>query len=123
MQTISLKIPEDLLEDVEELSDQEFDSRSETLRHLIREGFRARELDQEIDSLEAELADLRSQLRARQDRERDVEELANFADQERELRRRRERLRLERESAGLLTRLRWYVRGRDLDLDADDQDS
>lgn len=109
-QNLSVTIPEEDMDHIEGMwgDDAEFDTRSGTVEHLLREGMRVSELEAEIERLKARNRELEQQLNAVREREDDVQELANFAEQ-------RKTIQERRAQAGIGTRLKWAVFGMDLD--------
>ena len=107
MQQIAVKIPDDTAEMLSEYSALHHDgNRSESVRELLAKGLR---YDEDTDVLETERDRLRRELRARNSRESDVEEIAEFAKRERAIQERRE----ERRNAPAWRRAKWWLLGRD----------
>ena len=97
MPRLTITLPDDLNDRLEELSgdDGPFDSKADAVRELTRRGDR-------LEEVEAERDNLRRQLAAVNAREDDVDALATYVEDELEYRR-----------AGLSTRLRWFLFGKD----------
>lgn len=108
MQSLSLRVPEELKEELEaEAEDRDLD-RSEYIRRVLQARHDADELRDELEAAEARADDLRRQLAARQDRERDVEQLAAYVEREKELQQRRQ----QRQDAPVWRRAKWWLFGR-----------
>lgn len=78
MDRITFSAPAELAEEIDARTgeDGEFDSQSEAVRELVRAGLEAEEMEQEIETLENRLDDLRRQMVARDDIEEKVDVLA-----------------------------------------------
>lgn len=100
MPRLTVTLDEDLIELIEEKSGDggEYESKSEAVRSLIRDGERAEELKRKAERLEREKRQILEQ-------REENKELAKFAEQERTLQ--EERLR-----ASALTRAKWWLFGR-----------
>lgn len=98
MESLTAKVPEDLLEEIEDYADDEHDgNRSEAVRDLLRRGLDADELEAERDRLERQYRQLIEQ--------RDEHEaLVEYVEQEKTLEERRRR-------AGLAKRAKWWLVG------------
>ena len=132
MKPITLRLPEPLLDELDTETDEN-DSRSEYIRSLLRERGEDSELVGElrdrVDDLERERADLLEEIdeletkAERLEREKRLiledreerQELVRFAESDRDLARRREQREREREQAGVVTRAKWWLVGRDVD--------
>lgn len=94
MERLTVRVPEDLLEEIEDLADQEDVSNSEAARTLLRQGVEAEDIRRENQRLQQQLGVLI------EDREERTQ-LVRYAETEREYR-----------EAGLSTRLKWWLFGR-----------
>ena len=117
MQQITLRLPEDVLEDVEAEAEDAGASRSEYLRDVVEsrnehgeDAKRLREdaerLREEADELRAHVERLRNEKRQILAQREENQELVKYVEQERTLQ--EERLR-----ASVFTRAKWWVLGRD----------
>jgi chromosome segregation ATPase len=68
-----------------------------------------------IDELQQRTRELESELMATNRRIDDTQELVEYVEEEREVVRERARREREREAAGILTRSKWWLFGRDVD--------
>ena len=118
MKRVSLRLPEQALEEVEQYESDHDVSRSQALRELVESALadeRGQDVDERLQSVRAELeekenkiTELRNQLQAVNSRERDVDELVEYVEEERQLQQRRE----ERRDAPAWTRAKWWLFGR-----------
>ena len=105
MRHISVKIDEELGEQVDEYADDEHQGvRSDAVRDLLRRGL-------DYDSMKAELDDARRQLRETNRRIDETNELVAWVDEQREIERRRLDREEMRDTAGVLTRAKWWLTG------------
>lgn len=115
MKSISLRLPEPLIDALDEEADEEGVARSEYIREALRARHEAdeirEELEQELDAKDAEVADLQRQLASANQRIDAANELVEYVEHERTLAERRERREERRATAGLLTRTKWYFFG------------
>ncbi|MFC4990591.1 CopG family ribbon-helix-helix protein [Saliphagus infecundisoli] len=103
MEQITVKVPGDTYESLEEYTESEHDgNRSEAIRELLARGLEYDDLENERDRLERQLA-------ATNQRVDQHQELVEYVQEERDLQQHRE----ERRDAPLWTRAKWYVFGRD----------
>jgi Arc/MetJ-type ribon-helix-helix transcriptional regulator len=101
MQQITVKLPDDTAELLEDVTEKEFGgNRSQAVRELLRRG-------SEYDDLAAENDRLRRQLQATNSRQEDVGELVEYVEEERAVQQRRE----ERRQANIVRRAWWYLAG------------
>lgn len=109
MDRITVTLPEEMIARIDEAAGDSgrYDSRSEAVRELIRQGERLDEVERERDRLQEKLA-------AANSRADDVGELVEYVEHERAIRE-RER---ERRRAPIWERAKWWVFG-----EPDDQDS
>lgn len=79
MPRLTITLSDELAEFIEEESsdNEDFDSKSEAVRHYLRRGQDADDLEAEVEVLENRLDDLRRQLYERDDVEEKVDVLAN----------------------------------------------
>ena len=101
MERLTIRVPEDLAKTIDERSAADDVSDSEAARQLLRRGT-------EYDDLKTENERLQRQLRATTARERDVDELVEYVEEERVMQQ-RER---ERRDAPVWRRAKWWVLGR-----------
>ena len=111
--TVSTKIKDTLLDEIDAVADEDHDgNRSEAFRELVRKGL-------EYDHLEAERDDLQRQLRERNRENDKVTEIVEYVEEEKEIQQRerstQEARELQRLEAGLLTKIRWRLVGRNQD--------
>lgn len=100
----TIRTDDELTEKIEEYIDESDRKQSEDLRNLIRNGLEHDEMQNRID-------ELRGQLRAANQKNTKIGELAEYHEEERSLQRvRNERERMRSES-GALTRLWWWATG------------
>jgi metal-responsive CopG/Arc/MetJ family transcriptional regulator len=98
MESLTAKVPEDLLEEIEDYADDEHDgNRSEAVRDLLGRGLDADELEAERDRLERQYRQLIEQ-------REEHEALVEYVEEERTLEERRRR-------AGLAKRAKWWLVG------------
>lgn len=98
MENLPAKVPEELLEDVEEFAETEHDgNRSEAVRDLLRRGLEYEEIQRDRDRLER-------QYRQLVERQEEHQELVEYVETERSLER-------QRRTASLATRARWWLWG------------
>jgi len=107
MPHLSLRVSDDLLDELDAEAEGEGVSRSDYIRNTLEKRDRVEELERENERL-------RRQLRATNSRERDVDEIVTYVEEERRLQQRRE----ERRDAPVWTRAKWWLFGRSTD-DAD----
>ena len=117
MQQITLRLPDDMLDDIEDEAEEHDTSRSEHIRDVLESrnehaGMRdetRREYEREIEELESELESLRNQQvtameRYNKRRDGDIEVLKEFVREEK-----------ERRDASYWQRWKWKYLGRDED--------
>lgn len=98
MENLPAKVPEELLERIEEYADDHHDgNRSEAVRELLRRGLEYDEIERDRDRLER-------QYRQLIERQEERQELVRYVEQERTLEEKRRR-------AGVVTRAKWWLRG------------
>ena len=107
MPHLSLRVSDDLLDELDAEAEGEGVSRSDYIRNTLEKRDRVEELERENERL-------RRQLRATNSRERDVDEIVTYVEEERRLQQRRE----ARRDAPVWTRAKWWLFGRSTD-DAD----
>jgi Arc/MetJ-type ribon-helix-helix transcriptional regulator len=102
MDRITVTLPTDMVDRIDDLAGDSgaYESRSEAVRTLIRQGERLEEVERERDRL-------REQLAARNARADDVGELVEYVEHERAIRREERR----RRSAPVWKRAKWWVLG------------
>ena len=104
MERLTIRVPEDLLEEIERITDADGVSQSEAARQLLRRGSEYERIHNERDRLERQL----SAVNARQG---DVDELVEYVESQRDLERRRAYREERRSQAGVLTRTKWWLTG------------
>lgn len=97
----TIRMPEDLLDELAEEADERGVSRAKYIRSLLRQRT-------EYDELQRENERLRNQLAATNSRQDDVDELVEYVEEERAIQQRRE----ERRDAPVWRRAKWWVLGR-----------
>jgi len=109
MHRLTVRLPDDMADRIAELSGDEgpYDSKSEAVRELIRQGERLEEVERERDRL-------RERLAARNAREDNVGEIVEYVERERALQEQQAR----RRQAPIWERAKWWVFG-----EPDDDDS
>jgi len=107
MKNVTVRLTEEYVETLDEEADDSDLSRAEYLRELIERGREAEATQQELEATQARVEDLRRQLQQANSRERDVDEIVTYVEEER-LDRQRER---ERRRAPIWRRWKWYVFG------------
>lgn len=115
MEAITIRLREETIESLDDEASEHDVSRSEYVREVLD---RRDEYDRLRDELERERAradDLQRQLAQANARDDDVTELVERVEEETSLLARERERERERESAGMVTRLKWWVFGRDLD--------
>lgn len=95
MESTTIRLPEDVLERVDEHAEDRDVSRSEYLRTLVRRGF-------EYDEVVAERDRLENQLRTLIDQREEHQELVEYVDEEKTWR-----------EASLKTRIQWWIWGKE----------
>ena len=100
----TIRMPEDLLDDLADEAEEEGISRADYIRSLLRQRT-------EYDELRRENERLRRQLQAVNSRQDDVDELVEYVEEEREIQQRRE----ERQSAPVWTRAKRWLFGYETD--------
>ena len=114
MKNVTVRLTEEYVETLDEEANDSDLSRAEYLRELIERGREAEATQQELEATQARVKDLRRQLQQANSRERDVDEIVTYVEEERRLQQRRE----ERRDAPVWTRAKWWLFGRSTD-DAD----
>lgn len=105
MEQITVKVPDDTNESLEEIAAEEYDgNRSDAIRALLEKGM-------EYDDLETERDRLQRQLAAVNSRQEDVAELVEFVEERRELTRYQERRQRQVDEANVLQRAKWWFTG------------
>jgi chromosome segregation ATPase len=94
-------------------------SDAEALRLAVDRSMQLEDARERVADLEARVDDLQRQLAAANQRIDAANELVEFARVEKHVVEQREQREREREAAGLLTRTRWWLFGRDYDGDND----
>lgn len=109
MHRLTVRLPDDMADRIAELSGDEgpYDSKSEAVRELIRQGERLAEVERERDRL-------RDQLAATNSRADDVGELVEYIERERALREQEQ----ERRQAPVWKRAAWWVFGEPAEADS-----
>jgi predicted transcriptional regulator len=106
MRQITLRLPDDVVDRLDEEADERGVSRSEHIRDLLDDARRVDDLEAEVEQERARADDLRRQLAEANRRDEDVAELVRARERERELEERRA-------EANLATRLKWWLTGMD----------
>lgn len=108
MKNVTIRAPEELVDEWDEEAGERGDNRSDYLRNMIALGrdYERLEADheQDIEQLEARLDDLRRQLREANRRNDEVGELVEYVEDQRSMER-------QYREAGLLTRAKWKLTG------------
>jgi len=104
MQSISARVSDETYEDLQALAEERGTSVSDVVRELIQKG-------QDHDDLEAEVDRLQRELAATNRRVDEHQELVAYVEDERQMQRRREDRERMKETAGVLTRAKWWVTG------------
>jgi metal-responsive CopG/Arc/MetJ family transcriptional regulator len=110
MQQITLRVDEDVLDEIEQEAEEAGVSRSEHIREVLRTRNEHDEIrteyEERIESLETELD--RAQRRTRQvlEQKEERDELIRYVEQERSLQE-------DRVRAGIVTRAKWFLVGRE----------
>lgn len=113
MERLTIRVPEELLEEIERIQDADDVSQSEAARQLLRRGSAYDEVKTERDRLERQYRQLIEQ------REEHTE-LVEYVEEERDLKRQRERQRDRRRTAPVWRRAKWWFLGEpDSDLEGD----
>ena len=102
MEPHTIRMPEDLLEELAEEAEERDISRAKYIRSLLRQRT-------EYEELRSENERLRRKLQATNSRQEDVGELVEYVEKERRLQQRRE----ERRDAPAWRRAKWWLLGRD----------
>lgn len=115
MENITLRVPEEFLADIDAAADEHDTSRSEYIRDTLRlrdeHDEQIEELENELERVKAERDDLRNQLQATNRKQREVGELAEYVEREREMQYRRGVREQQKEEASLHTRVWWVLSG------------
>lgn len=108
MQQITLRLPEDVLEDVEAEAEEAGRTRSEYLREVIRtrneHTEEAEQLREQVDELQTEVERLQNEKRTILEQREEKQELAQYVERERTI---NEQWR----QAGIITRTKWKLLG------------
>jgi flagellar biosynthesis chaperone FliJ len=114
---------EDIVESVQ--SEDGVESQAEAVRECITRDAalqqRVAALQQDLEDAEARQDALRRQLQAANSRDEDHQELVEYVQDERRLQRQREERERMKETAGVLTRAKWWVTGMPDPESADDK--
>jgi DNA repair exonuclease SbcCD ATPase subunit len=116
MEQITLRLPTDLLEELDEEADEAGVSRSEHVRDVLRTRADTNELRDRIEQKEDRIQQLEEQLARRSQLEEKIEALP---DRVRDLEGYQEKRQRMLDEASLATRLRWKVTGVPVDEDPD----
>jgi Arc/MetJ-type ribon-helix-helix transcriptional regulator len=108
MKNVTVRLPDEYVETLDDEADAFDLSRAEYLRDLIERGRESGETQDELEATQAIVDDLRQQLQAVNARDRDVDQLVGYVEEERAIHQ-RER---ERRDAAVWTRMKWWVLGR-----------
>lgn len=96
MEAITIKLPDDTIESLDERAEEEFDgNRSQTVREILDKGLRYDDLQTKNERLQRQLAAINS-------RQGDVTEIVEYVEEEKSYR-----------QAGLGTRMKWWLFGKD----------
>lgn len=115
MHQITVRVPDNVMAEIEAIQSEEGGSQSEATRILCQRGLDYEEMQTEMEELQTECERLQRELQATNRRVGEHQELVAWASQEKSLQERREQRELEREQAGVLTRTKWFFMGRDID--------
>ena len=110
MEQITVRIPEEMLEELEAEADEHGVSRSEYIRSLIASRHEDAEREAEIERLRAEVERLQNEKRLILEERDEKQELAAYVEEERSVEQ-------QWRQAGLGTRLKWRVFGMPEDPD------
>ena len=108
MKNVTVRLTDEYVETLDAEADDLDLSRAEYLRDLIEQGREVEEIQAELEATQAKVEDLRRQLQQANSRERDVDELVTYVEEER-LDRQRDR---KRRNAPVWRRAKWWVFGR-----------
>lgn len=108
MERLTIRVPEEIMEELERIQDADNVSQSEAARQLLRRGSEYERIRNERDRFER-------QYRQLVDQREEHTELVEYVEEERELERQRGR----RRSAPVWTRAKWWILG---EPSADDRD-
>jgi predicted transcriptional regulator len=114
MKNVTVRLSDEYVETLDEEADDSDMSRAKYLRDLIEQGREAKATQRELEATQAKVEDLRRQLQQANSRERDVDELVAYVEEERKLQRRREdreQRHEERRQANVFRRAWWYLAG------------
>lgn len=105
MEQITLRVPENVLEEVEQEAEESNRSRSEYLRNVIRardeHAEEVEELQEKVDELQTELDRVRREKRQILEQREEKRELVRYVDDE-----------IEWRAAPLTKRIKWWVTGK-----------
>ena len=104
MERLTIRVPEELLEEIEDMASADDVSQSEAARQLLRRGTEYSRVRDERDRLERQL----SAVNSRQD---DVSELVEYVEEQREAERYRDQRRRRLDEANILRRWKWKLTG------------
>jgi predicted transcriptional regulator len=110
MKNVTVRLSDEYVETLDEEADDLDMSRAKYLRDLIEQGREAEATQRELEATQAKVEDLRRQLQQANSRERDVDELVAYVEEERKLQRRE-----ERRQANAFRRAWWYLAGAPVD--------
>jgi Arc/MetJ-type ribon-helix-helix transcriptional regulator len=108
MQQLTVRVPDETAEAIDERANDSDSSQSEAVRELLRLGF-------DHERLQAEADDLRRQLQAVNRRESDHQELVAFASERRSMLEADRRLRNLRRAAPIWRKVWWSIFGEPID--------
>ena len=106
MPHLSLRVDEELLDELDAEAEERGVSRSDHIRNTL-------ESRERVEELERENQQLRNQLAAVNAHQEDVDELVEYVEEERALQREERERRRERERAPIWRRVRWAIFGRE----------
>jgi len=110
MQQITLRVPDDMLEDIEEEAEEHGESRSEYIRNVLRTRNEhtedVDELREKVNQLQTDLDRVRNEKKLILEDREEKKELVRYVEEERTVEQ-------QWREAGLLTRTRWRLFGMD----------
>jgi Arc/MetJ-type ribon-helix-helix transcriptional regulator len=112
MSRFTIRLDDDLTETIEDAVERgEFDTKAEAVRHYLRRGLGRDDVEAELEAVKAERDELRNQLQAVTRQQRDVDDLVEYVEEERQLQRRRADRERQKETANVLRRAKWWLTG------------
>jgi predicted nucleic acid-binding Zn-ribbon protein len=118
MKNVTVRLSEEYVETLDGEATELEMSRAEYIRDLLHQARDSQTTSDELAATQAELeqarariTELENQLRAVNTRQRDVDDLVAYVEEERLLQRRRDERQRKKDTAGVVTRAKWWLTG------------